>query len=128
MLKAVRLSMTELDAKVMKSKNIYIEAENCEGLDFSHLMLRYLSVEQPAGAVKFSQNPFIHSIIINLKDEETAIEMPVNDKFRLSKEQKRFEKFLVFKPGNLDLERLGGFREKKGDNDMGYRRPGIRFQ
>jgi len=125
-IEGVRLSMKELEAKVMKSKNIYIEAENCEGLDFSHFNAPVLSVEQPAGAVSFLRTIY-SQYIINLKDEETVIEMPVNDKFRLSKEQKRFEKFLVFKPGNLDPERLGGFRKRIENNQMDYRSRGIRF-
>lgn len=121
-----RLSMTELDSKIMKSKNLYIEAENNEGLDFSHFNAPVLSVEQPAGAINLLKTIF-SQFIINLKDEDTVIEIPANDEFRLSKEQKHFERFLVFKHGNLDLHRLGGFRERKGNNLRDYRRYGIRF-
>jgi hypothetical protein len=121
-----RLSMTELDMKVRKSKNLYIEAENSEGLDFSHFNAPVLSVVQPAGAINLLRTIY-SQFIINLKDEDTVIEMPVNDKLVLSKEQKHFEKFLFFKHGNLNLERPGGSGERKVNDHLHYRRPGIKF-
>lgn len=121
-----RLSMTDLDIKIMKSNILYIEAENSEGLDFSHFNAPVLSVEQPAGAINLLKTIY-SEFIINLKDEDTVIEMPANDKIQLSKEQKHFERFLVFKHRNVDLERLGGSRVGRGSNHQDYRRPGIRF-
>jgi hypothetical protein len=122
----VRFSMSELDIEVRKSEKLYIEAENSEGIDFSHFKAPVLSVEQPAGAINLIKDIY-SQFIINLKDEDTVLEMPANDKLKLSKEQKHFERFLVFKHRNLDLEQLGGFRERKGNSNSDSGRPGIRF-
>jgi len=108
-----RLSMTELDKKINESGTLYIEAANCEGIDFSHFNGPVMSLEQPEGAMKLLESIYPDKIV-NLNSEDTVIEMPSNEKLKLSKEQKHFEKFLAFRPEMIDLGKL---RLNEGESD-----------
>lgn len=116
-----RFTMTELDEKVTQSNSLYIEAEKSEGIDFSHFNAPVLSLEQPAGTIDLLESLY-KEFIINLNDEDTVIELPLNNKIALSKEQKRFESFLAFRPGVIDFEKLTGSAEKKGNNNSLFKR------
>jgi len=122
-----RLSMGELDFQVKKSQSLYTEAENCEGLDFSHFNAPVLSVEQPAGAMTLIRDIY-SQYIINLKDEDTAIEMPASEKMKLSNEQKHFERYLVFRHTDPDSEISGNFKEGRSSDTLKSIRTGSRFK
>ena len=110
-----RLSMTELNKKITESNCLYIEAANNEGIDFSHFNAPVLSLEQPAGTIKLLESLYPEAIV-NLNDEDTIIEMPLNENMKITKEQKRFESFLAFKPGMIDF---GKFRlSENQDSDI----------
>jgi len=122
-----RLSMAELDEKVREINTIYIEAENNEGMDFSQFNAPVLSLEQPAGTLKLLESLYAEAII-DLNDEDTVFEMPPSSNIELSKEQKRFESYLVFKPGVLDLEKLTGNADNREIDNLPFRGPsGINF-
>lgn len=101
-----RLSMTELDKRMNEKDFLYIEAANSEGFDFSHFNGPVLSAEQPSGALKLLE-VFYSDRIVNLNCEDTVIEMPSDERINLSKEQKHFEKFLVFRPEMIDFGKFG---------------------
>ena len=109
-----RLSMTELNKKIRESHCLYIEAANNEGIDFSHFNAPVLSLEQPAGTVKLLESLYPEAIV-NLNNEDTVIEMPLNENMQITKEQKRFESFLAFKPEMIDFGKLGLSENKDSD-------------
>jgi hypothetical protein len=101
-----RLSMSELNKKIRESNCLYIEAANNEGIDYCHFNSPVLSMEQPAEAIKLLESLYPEAIV-NLNDEDTVIEMPLNENMKITKEQKRFESFLAFKPGMIDFGKFG---------------------
>lgn len=116
-----RLSMNELKDKVRESNKLYIEAENSEGIDYNNFDGPVLSLEQPAGTIKLLES-YYAEYIINLNDEETVFEIPSNNNTLLTKEQKRFESYLFFKPEMLDPDRLAGLTEKNGTDLFNFRK------
>jgi hypothetical protein len=107
--------MTELDEKVRSSNSLYLEAEKNEGIDFSHFNAPVLSGEQASGTVDLLESLY-KDFIINLNDEDTVIEMPQDNKVKLSKEQKRFESYLAFRPCAKDFGRFAGRNTEKDNN------------
>jgi hypothetical protein len=120
MIEGERLSMTELNVKIRESNCLYIEAEHTEGIDFSHFNAPVLSLEQPAGATKLLESLYPEAIV-NLSNEDTVIEMPLNDNLKITKEQKRFESYLAFKPGVMDIGRFG-LSENQDSDINGFRK------
>jgi hypothetical protein len=106
MVEGGRLSMSELNKKIRENNCLYIEAANNEGIDYSNFNSPVLSMEQPAGAIKLLESLYPEAIV-NLNDEDTVIEMPLNENMKITKEQKRFESFLAFKPGMIDFGKFG---------------------
>jgi len=109
-----RLSMTELNKRVRENNSLYIEAANCEGIDFSHFNGPVLSLEQPAGTMKLLESIYTENIV-NLNSEDTVIEMPPSEKIKLTSEQKHFESFLAFRPAMFDFGKFGFTDDKELD-------------
>jgi hypothetical protein len=102
MVEGGRLSMTELNKRIRESNCLYIEAAYNEGIDFSHFNAPVLSLEQPAGTIMLLESLYPEAIV-NLNDEETVIELTLNENMQITKEQKRFESYLAFKPEMIDF-------------------------
>jgi hypothetical protein len=120
MVEGERLSMTELNKKIRESNCLYIEAEHNEGIDFSHFNAPVLSLEQPAGTTKLLESLYPEAIV-NLNNEDTVIEMPLNENLKITKEQKRFESYLAFKPGGMDFGKYG-LSENQDSDINGFRK------
>ncbi|HBZ22064.1 MAG TPA: hypothetical protein DEO60_13110 [Bacteroidales bacterium] len=114
MVEGERLSMTELNLKIRENNCLYIEAENNEGIDFNHFNAPVLSLEQPAGAKELLESLYPEAIV-NLSNEDTVIEMPLNENLKITKEQKRYESYLAFKPGVIDFGRFGLSENRDSD-------------
>jgi hypothetical protein len=115
-----RLSMTELNKKTRESNCLYIEAEHNEGIDFSHFNAPVLSLEQPSGTLKLLESLYPEAIV-NLNNEDTVIEMPLNENMKITKEQKRFESYLAFKPEMIDFGKFG-LSENQDSDINGFRK------
>jgi|WetSurSiteA1Bulk_404760.scaffolds.fasta_scaffold00080_7 hypothetical protein len=113
-----RLSMTELDKRVAEKHAIYIEAQNGEGIDYNQFNGPVLSLEQANGALKLVEGLYSDAFI-NLSSEDTVFEMPLNERNKVSAEEKRFESFLAFKPQKLDFDRL----MQDDDNMEDFKKP-----
>lgn len=113
-----RLSMTDLSKRLDGNNFLYIEAADSEGTDFSHFNGPVLSAEQPSGTLKLLET-FYNDRIVDLNGEDTVIEMPSDESIKLSKEQKHFEKFLVFRPEMIDFSKFG----KNDNQDFDHIRP-----
>lgn len=114
-----RLSLYELKNKLLTYHFLYLEAEKNEGIDYKAFNAPVLSFEQPKGAQDVIVKEF-KDCVINLNDQDTVLEKPAGDGKRLTEEEKQFEKYLVFQPKNVVIERLMGTEKKAGSSRKSF--------
>ncbi|OGL43899.1 MAG: hypothetical protein A2161_13280 [Candidatus Schekmanbacteria bacterium RBG_13_48_7] len=112
-----RLSMDEFSNLANQKNVIYIEAEESEGTDYSNFNAPVLSLEQAHGAINYIKKMFTE-LVVDLNSEGTVIEMPENEKFKLSDEEKRFEGFLKFRPQNDDINKYLKSHDERLEDDL----------
>jgi hypothetical protein len=113
-----RLSLIELKEELNVKPTLFIEAEKNEGADYKAFSALVLAFEQPQGALDIIVREFGERVI-NLNGQDTVIELPVNDKKQLTEEEKQFEKYLVFQPKNVVMERLMGQEKPAASSKKG---------
>lgn len=119
-----RLSMVELKKELQENHVIFIEAEKNEGIDYHAFNAPVLSFGQPKGAHEVIYKEFREGII-NLNDQDAVIEIPLGDGKSLTEEEKQFEKYLVFQPKNVVIDRLLGKDKKNESSWKSYKQPAL---